>query len=86
MQTAIRTIVALLTVLLAGRSRFGAGSYPGLFAERRMINVIAAIALNLLTGKLGPDLAVPFVVHCVGATIDAAHRKIRRAILDRHAV
>src|SRR6266487_2575106 len=52
MQSRHRTIVALLAVLLAAAAST-MGSYPVYLLSLAMINVIAAIGLNLLTGNSG---------------------------------
>ena len=51
MQSRYRTIVALLAVLLLAAAASTMGSYPIYLLSLAMINVIAAIGLNLLTGN-----------------------------------
>ncbi len=53
MQSRHRTIVALLAVLLLAAAASTMGSYPVYLLSLAMINVIAAIGLNLLTGNSG---------------------------------
>src|SRR6266403_4151904 len=53
MQSRYRTIVALLAVLLLAAAAATMGSYPVYLVSLAMINVIAAIGLNLLTGNSG---------------------------------
>ena len=53
MQRRYRTIVALLAALLLAAAASTMGSYPVYLLSLAMINVIAAIGLNLLTGNSG---------------------------------
>src|SRR2546423_3872479 len=53
MQSRYGTIVALLAVLLLAAAAATMGSYPVYLLSLAMINVIAAIGLNLLTGNSG---------------------------------
>src|SRR5437868_10815356 len=53
MQSRFGTIVALLAVLLLAAAAATLGSYPVYLLSLAMINVIAAIGLNLLTGNSG---------------------------------
>ena len=71
MQSRYRTMVALLAVLLLAAAASTMGSYPVYLLSLAMINVIAAIGLNLLTGNSGQISLCHSSFIAIGACIGA---------------